>query len=130
MPYIPCPGRQTEPQPADCPNGQPSRFTPRHTAAGSKGVQPLNAETATEIRAQYTVDERGRITNPGKFEGQPIYVPYYWDSYLNGCADRDDGRVLGFDITPEDRALFPEIPSKRRTIKLEESDSGFVTSDH
>lgn len=80
----------------------------------------------TNIRAEYTTDQHGRITQLGKFEGQMIYVPHFWDAYLNGCADRDDGTVLGFDITPEDRAAFPELPARKRTIRLRETDSGFV----
>ena len=79
-----------------------------------------------DIRKQYSADETGRITDPGKFEGQMIYIPHFWEAYLNGCADRDDGRVLGFDITPDDRADFPEIPNRKRTIRIMETDLGFV----
>ena len=35
------------------------------------------------------------------------------------------GRVLGFDISLEDKKLFPEL-KKRRTVKLVEDDNGFV----
>lgn len=69
--------------------------------------------------------ENGRITSPGKFEGEQSYVPYFWEAYLNGCADRDDGRVLGFDVTAEDKALFPAL-KKRRTVRLIEDSQGFV----
>ena len=89
----------------------------------------MSAESNT-IRSAYVTDERGRIRSPGKFEGEPIYVPYYWEAFLSGFADRDDGSRIGFDITPEDRALFPEIPAKRRTINLYERSDGFVCSDH
>lgn len=65
------------------------------------------------------------VKRPGKFQGEPRYVPYYWDAYLAGCADRDDGRTLGFDVTQEDKELFPEL-RKRRTVKLIQSDDGFV----
>ena len=65
------------------------------------------------------------VSHPGKFEGEAPYVPYYWDAYLNGFADRDDGKVLGFDVTTEDRALFPELKG-RRTVRLVETDQGFV----
>jgi hypothetical protein len=73
----------------------------------------------------YTIDEHGIIRSPGKFEGEQSYVPYFWDIFLNGGADRDDGRVLGFDVTAEDKALFPKL-RKRRTVKLYERDDGFV----
>ena len=67
----------------------------------------------------------GRITSPGKVEGERVYVPYFWEAYLNGCADRDDGKVLGFDITAEDRQAFPEL-GRKRTVRLIQDDQGFV----
>lgn len=65
------------------------------------------------------------VEEPGKFEGQCRYVPYYWALGLQGMADRDDGRVFGFDISLEDRTRFPEL-KKRRTVRLLERDDGFV----
>ena len=66
------------------------------------------------------------ITNPGRFEGENIYIPYFWSAYLNGCADSDDGRVLRFKVTKEDRQLFPGMLNRRRAISLIETDQGFV----
>jgi len=43
-----------------------------------------------------------------------------------GLADRDDGRVLGFDIIPEEKAVFGPLLKGRRTVKLYENDQGFV----
>jgi hypothetical protein len=65
------------------------------------------------------------VQGPGKFQGQAVYVPFFWDAYLNGFADRDDGHVLGFDVSAEDKALFPEL-KRRRTVRLVETESGFV----
>lgn len=78
-----------------------------------------------DIERDYAV-QNGVIRSPGKFEGEAVYVPYFWDAYLNGFADGDDGRVLWFRITPEDRAEFPEIPKRKRTIRLYQRDDGFV----
>ena len=80
--------------------------------------------TREEILAYYDVS-RGIIRSPGKFEGEPIYVPYFWDAFLEGFADRDDGTVIGFDVTPEDKAEFPEL-KRRRTVNIMETDQGFV----
>lgn len=80
--------------------------------------------TRKQIETDYIVRE-GRICSPGKFEGEMAYVPYYWDIYLNGCADRDNGNVLGFDVTAEDKQEFPEL-RRRHTVKLYERDDGFV----
>lgn len=80
--------------------------------------------TRQEIEQAYKV-EGGIIRSPGKFEGEAVYVPYFWEAYLDGMADRDDGRVLGFDVSSEDKVMFPEL-KRRRTVKLYERDDGFV----
>lgn len=80
--------------------------------------------TRHEIETEYRT-AAGRITSPGKFEGEHIYVPYYWEAYLNGCADRDNGTILGFDVTADDRREFPELKGKR-TVRLYQHDDGFV----
>lgn len=63
--------------------------------------------------------------HPGKFEGEPPYVPYFWDAFLNGLQDSDDGKILVFNVTAEDKAIFPEL-RRRRAVKLMQSDQGFV----
>jgi hypothetical protein len=65
------------------------------------------------------------VSSPGKFEGEPAYVPYYWDVYLDGGAGRDNVDLLGFDVTAEDKALFPEL-KHRLAVTLRETDQGFV----
>lgn len=62
---------------------------------------------------------------PGKFTGQRAYVPYFWDAYLNGLADSDNGTTLVFYVMAEDKAIFPEL-KRRRAIKLLETEQGFV----
>jgi hypothetical protein len=71
------------------------------------------------------IGDNGIIRSPGKFEGEMLYVPYYWDAYLNGLADQDSGGVIGFDVSAEDRKLFPEL-GRKRTVRLHERDDGFV----
>ena len=92
------------------------------------------------------------VRHPGKFEREQPYVPFYWQVYLDGGADRDEtmttwtievrnwigsskcgllvvsgrhGKILGFDTTAEDRALFPELKGQR-TVRLVETNDGFV----
>ena len=79
-------------------------------------------QTAEEMG--YVV-ENGIIRSPGMFEGEARYVPYYWNLYLDGLADRDDGHVLGFNISAEDKVHFPEL-KRRRTVKLYQDDNGFI----
>ena len=79
----------------------------------------------TDDGIEYTV-QHGRIVDPGKFEGERPYVVHYWDTYLDGGADSDDGRVLTFKVTPEDRSMFPGMLKGRRSVSLIETDQGFV----
>ena len=66
------------------------------------------------------------VKGPGKFEGEARYVPYYWDMYLNGWADDDDGEVLTFYPDDDDRKLFPELEHYTQVCLIEDS-QGFVT---
>lgn len=88
--------------------------------------KPLNERE--KIESEYTV-RNGVIQSPGKFEGEAVYVPFYWEAFLNGMADRDNGTTLGFDVTAEDKILFPEL-RRRRAVKLIEDDQGFVREVH
>lgn len=74
----------------------------------------------------YTIDANGAIKNPGRFQGQMLYVPYFWDMGLEGFADRDDGQTFGFDLTENDKKKFPELRG-RRTIKIYQRNDGFIS---
>jgi hypothetical protein len=64
--------------------------------------------------------ENGIIRNPGKFEGESLYTPYYYDIMLNG-----EGETI--QITEEDRLLFPDIPQDSGYAVVIEDDQGFVS---
>jgi hypothetical protein len=78
-----------------------------------------------EERARTRRAYEERVRGPGKFEGEPAYVPYYWDAYLRGSCKDDDGKVITFAVTDDDRALFPELQGVQQ-VRLYETDSGFV----
>lgn len=67
----------------------------------------------------------GRIRDPGKFEGGYLYVPYFWNCFLEGFHDGDDGNVILFNVEPDDKKWFPEL-RRRRCVKLIETDQGFI----
>ncbi len=69
--------------------------------------------------------ENGIIRSPGKFESEPVYAPYFYDSLLNGFADEDENGVATFIVTDEDRKLFPMLAGTK-SVRLWESDQGFV----
>jgi hypothetical protein len=77
-----------------------------------------------KIESEYHV-ENGIIKSPGKFEGEPIYAPHFYEIYLNGCADEDDGNVLTFEVNDEDRCAFPELIDVSKVI-MSESEQGFI----
>jgi hypothetical protein len=81
--------------------------------------------TREQITSEFTVDNNGIICNPGQFEGEMLYVPYFWDAYLNGMADGDEDGILEFDVNDDDRALFPELKDKSQVLLYQRSD-GFV----
>jgi hypothetical protein len=75
--------------------------------------------------SEFALDAEGCITDPGKFEGEAAYVPYF---YL-----LDAGELIGteahpryrYTVTADDRRIFPNL-SGRRTVILKEADDGFV----
>jgi len=80
--------------------------------------------TRNDILKNYEIIN-GMILSPGKFEGEMLYVPYYWDLFLNGGADSDNGKVLTFNVSDEDKVQFPEL-KKRNKVRLMEREDGFV----
>jgi hypothetical protein len=75
-----------------------------------------------------------RITAPGKFEGCPIFAPYFWSIALDGCADFDDGNVFTFRFPKGDKeringkfanALNAWL-GRSFTLKMREDSQGFV----
>jgi hypothetical protein len=90
----------------------------------------FESRTRAKIKEDYHVggglSGEGVIHSPGKFEGEMLYVPYFWEKAMEGFADRDDGKVYQFDIQPVERKMFPELGTKRRTVKLIEREDGFV----
>ena len=88
--------------------------------------------TRSEILENYHV-ENGIIQSPGKFEGEMLYAPYFYDHWLNGGSDEDHENDSGcfvsvFFISDEDVREFPEL-AEVREIRLWEDDSGFVHLD-
>ena len=76
---------------------------------------------------EYECDEQGRITSPGKFEGEMCYLPYFYDLAMcgEGEFDEEDG-TFTVTIEPEDRELFPQLVANQHSVTMIESESGFV----
>lgn len=84
------------------------------------------------ITCEYANDGK-RITQPGKFEGEPVFAPYFWDLALEGFSDRDDGQTFtfrfAFATTDADIPFRSELEQwlgRKRTLNLREDSQGFV----
>jgi hypothetical protein len=55
------------------------------------------------------------ITQPGKFEGEPIWVPYYYGLVLDGCTSGSfifpDETIDYFELDETDYEIWPELRS-------------------
>ena len=86
------------------------------------------------IREEYNVVD-GIIRNPGKFEAECEWVPYYWELALNGegedIADYDEsGEVVGdivtrFVVDPEEAGAFGLECGA--AVEIFQDSQGFVT---
>jgi hypothetical protein len=74
----------------------------------------LQPEGTPENNFGYTVNEHGTITDPGQFEGEPRWLPYFVDCMMNGgCGEEigggEDGTIYNaIEITPEALTVYPE----------------------
>lgn len=78
-----------------------------------------------QVLSDYKVNEHGIIQSPGKFEGEMLYAPYFYDRLLDGCPDEDIEGVAFFVVNQDDRDEFPELYDVVG-VALEETDTGFV----
>ena len=82
--------------------------------------------TRNEIEENYTIED-GIIQDPGRFEAEPVYVPYFVDALMNGDPGEFDETSNLYelrDFDPECRQEFPEL-KPFRTITIWQSDQGF-----
>jgi len=80
------------------------------------------------VETHYSTDAHGLITSPGKFEGEPLYVPAYWDMGLEGMADEDDGGSFVFELNDAEWDTWPELKGQTHLVLWEDS-QGFVYCD-
>ena len=69
---------------------------------------------------------RNGMFTSGKFLGQPLYAPYFWEQVKKGLADAKYGNAYVFDITKKDIKKFPDL-DRYEVVKLYDDGNGFVT---
>lgn len=72
----------------------------------------------------------GVIVSPGKFEGQPSWLPPFWEAALDGFCDVEyeepDGTMVAvFELDAQDKQRFP-IMATSRELEVWEDGQGFV----
>jgi len=79
------------------------------------------------IEKDYKISREGIIKSPGKFEGEMIYMPYFFGVFMEGGADGEDerGRIT-VSVSKEDRLIFPELGKTRKHVIFNVDDYGFV----
>lgn len=83
-----------------------------------------------QIEQEYQV-ENGVIRSLGKFEGEFVYAPYFYEfadegEILSYMEDGSGEFVSLITIQDEDRKEFPEIAKDSHFIVLRETEQGFV----
>ena len=82
----------------------------------------------------YSLDKNNCVADFGKFEGEPAYVPFLWDYYLNGFEDKSlycgsDHYSIYF-VDNDMRAKFPDLLGLGDfAVVLWETNEGFVNSE-
>ena len=80
------------------------------------------------IREEYDVKD-GIIQNPGKYELEHVWVPYYWDLALDGDGEDeldDDGEVLATRFVGDSEEAEAFGLECGATVELFEDSQGFV----
>lgn len=88
----------------------------------------MHKSTVSPYVCEYDNDGE-HITAPGKFQGEPVFAPAFWDAGLSGLADDDTGTVYRFKLGPDDFAKHLTLKAwmgRKRTLCLSESEQGFV----
>jgi hypothetical protein len=88
--------------------------------------------TRDELEEQYNTNEINCITSPGKYEGEPLYVPYLWEQYGFGqgfeTISTHTETVEVIKVYNDMIEEFPELEGVEY-VSLSEDNQGFVHSE-
>lgn len=94
-------------------------------------IYQIDAETRAQVAAEYSLSARGRVRDPGKFEGEPWYAVALYSLTLSGMEDEtidvSESEVYRvFKVQPDEREHIPELTPETVAVLLWETSSGFV----
>jgi len=75
----------------------------------------------------FDIDQFGLITNPGRFEREPLWVPYFYELAMHGFGDESGEVWDAIRLEPAERALVDD--SAADWVVLHYSDSGLITGE-
>ena len=86
-------------------------------------------ELKFDEKSGYNLDKFGFIRDPGKFEGEQYFVPYFYKDSLNGCWEQNESEVWR-KIDEEDAKKWPTLrDSIGHTIVLDNMDDGSIYAE-
>ncbi len=59
--------------------------------------------------AQYAWSDRGLITTPGRFEGEMMYLPHFWNTSMEGFCEWHRDKSVSMPIESADIQLFKNL---------------------
>lgn len=71
-----------------------------------------------QLEKKYKVNSSGIIESPGNYEGEKIYVPYFYEAPLDRKPDIREVGTIGFIVNREDAELFPEFLKEGEIVKI------------
>ena len=84
--------------------------------------------TRQDVEREHTI-AHGHVVSKGKFEGEPVWAPYFWQLALDGAADweSEDLDKYQFAVTQDHKAIWPEL-SRAKTVFIAEMDDGDIVT--
>jgi hypothetical protein len=105
----------------------------RKTDLEIKRVLNMLDKESLDFAISFGYDEWGSIINPGKFERECAYVPYFWNLSLNGVGetitqDHSLDTMWLMSVSDAEREEFLELQDVDYVL-LWETNNGFVLSE-
>ena len=72
------------------------------------------------LTERYDVDDDGMILDYGRYEGEKIYVPYFWRLIEERGIPHGDG--YRFETNRDERKIFPELGNRMVIFLREDGD--------
>ncbi len=83
-----------------------------------KSLPLIQMNKRQQLEKVYNVNSAGIIESPGRYEGEKIYVPYFYEAPLDRKPDIREVGMIGFIVNREDAELFPEFLKEGEIVKI------------